>query len=81
MSVRILNVSGRLCAEIHLGLQDQMKAEWDGRDANGSEVPSGIYFVEVRSGNAQQRIKVLKVNRFSSTLVDPFSASNYTEAP
>ena len=32
---------------------------WDGRDAAGRPVPSGLYWVRLRAGNASPRVRLL----------------------
>ena len=36
-------------------------AEWDGRDANGRDVPAGVYFVRARSDRRESRVQLVRL--------------------
>ena len=50
--VRALNVNG---------VQGVNESMWDGTDDSGIQVPNGVYFYEVRSGNSRFRGKILVI--------------------
>jgi hypothetical protein len=69
VSVNIYDVSGRLVRKISVGfkpigyyLTRERAAYWDGRNATGEPVSSGVYFLQFIAGDfsATQRIVVLK---------------------
>jgi flagellar hook assembly protein FlgD len=35
--------------------------EWDGRDSDGSEVNSGMYYIKIISGNSSSMAKVIRL--------------------
>lgn len=62
--VAVYDAGGRLCrtvvqAELEPGSHDLV---WDGRDAGGRSVPSGIYFVVLRTPIGRHEQKLVKVN-------------------
>jgi hypothetical protein len=61
VSVRILNPAGRVLRELFSGrLQaGEVALDFDGRDRDGRELPSGVYFADVHAGNARQTLKLL----------------------
>lgn len=56
VAVELFDVRGRRVKQLVDTTLDAgyHRVEWDGRDASGSEVGSGVYFVRVRTANAQQ---------------------------
>ncbi|MEZ5066172.1 MAG: T9SS type A sorting domain-containing protein [bacterium] len=59
VSARILDVRGRVIRTLpdsRVGAIDRTFV-WDGR-SNGAPVPAGIYFVEIRQGNARESAKI-----------------------
>ncbi|MCK4256698.1 hypothetical protein KAX35_07400, partial [candidate division WOR-3 bacterium] len=51
--LRIYDLSGRLVRTFPLpsSLFSPLKIVWDGKDAKGNSVPSGIYFYELKTSN------------------------------
>lgn len=62
--VDIYDVRGRLVREVLRGdfPAGTWTRVWDGRDQNGDQAPSGIYFVRSRSGSEISAAKLIKVN-------------------
>ena len=69
VSVKIYDVGGRLVRTISVGfkpvgyyLTRERAAYWDGRNATGESVSSGVYFIQFIAGNfsATQRLVILK---------------------
>jgi len=44
VDVQIYNVKGQLVKFLYSGVSSSKILEWDGKDANGRELASGIYF-------------------------------------
>jgi len=42
-----------------LALKKDGRAVWDGRDASGAQVTSGVYFVRASAGESRQNIKLV----------------------
>ena len=59
-SVRFYDVAGRLLDEISPAVGTAY-LDWQGKDARGNALPSGIYFVAVKSGNREDTAKVILV--------------------
>lgn len=59
----IYDPRGRLCRELVDGEMEAGKhaTVWDGRDGEGRELPSGIYFAVLRSPAGDHRQKLIKV--------------------
>jgi len=64
VSLRVLDVAGRRVREIPpVWLSAGSHVEtWDGRSADGNPVPSGVYFIDVRTGR-ERRLERLLVTR------------------
>jgi hypothetical protein len=62
-TLRIADLSGRLVRAIDLGqpTPGSHRVEWDGRDAAGARVPSGVYFTELRVADRVIRGRVALV--------------------
>ena len=69
VTVKIYDVSGRLVRQLNIGLQEpgnyqnrENAAHWDGRDASGTRVASGIYFYTFTAGDFEstRRMVILK---------------------
>jgi flagellar hook assembly protein FlgD len=61
VNLEILNASGRRVCSL---LQDarssgEMRVAWDGRDARGRELPSGVYFARLGAGGRTVMEKVI----------------------
>jgi hypothetical protein len=59
--VVICNVQGKRVAEIlnqHL-LPGEASAEWDGRDASGSKVAPGTYFVHIKTASTERFVRLI----------------------
>jgi hypothetical protein len=59
VSIKVYNILGK---EIKLLLKENLppgehKIQWDGKDNEGSPLPSGIYFIQMKAGEYQQTIK------------------------
>jgi hypothetical protein len=62
VKVKIYNILGQLVREIEISnLKSQISKSiyWDGKDSQGLEVPSGVYFYEVTGEDIRQMV-VLK---------------------
>lgn len=57
--LRIYDIQGRLVRSEHWAIAPPSWA-WDGRDAVGRSVPSGIYTLELKQDGASQRIRVVR---------------------
>ena len=62
-TVSIYDVAGRLLRTLpaqscHAGLNERV---WDGTDADGNDVPSGVYFVRVKAGGESATGKIVLV--------------------
>ena len=69
VTVKIYDIGGGLVRELNVGLQEpgnyqsrESAAYWDGRDASGTRVASGIYFYTFTAGDFQstRRMVILK---------------------
>lgn len=61
-SVRVFNLRGELVRELHAGpFGDRASFRWDGTDANGASVASGVYLVEGRATDFERVVKVALV--------------------
>lgn len=68
VEVRIYNSAGQLVKVLDLGFRDagyytsrDTSVRWDGRDNNGEEVSSGVYFYTIRAGEYTATRKMLLV--------------------
>jgi hypothetical protein len=61
--VSIYDVSGRLVSVLASGFRPAGRHDvvWDGRDAAGGDVPSGVYFAQMTAGNFRSVRKLLLV--------------------
>jgi hypothetical protein len=66
VTIRIYNVSGQLVRMLVLGHKDaglyysrERAAHWDGKNAAGEKVASGVYFYHLRAGDFQATRKLL----------------------
>jgi hypothetical protein len=63
LAARVYDVSGRLMRSLDAGLVSQShRIVWDGRNDQGREVPTGVYFIEFRFGasRAMERVVVVR---------------------
>ncbi len=62
--INVFDANGRLIKNVYSGSQDQGSHSimWDGKDADGNKLNSGVYFVRIQSGNmiGSQRIVLAK---------------------
>ncbi len=63
VSIGVFDITGQLVTNL---VNSQYapgvyEIQWDGTDATGNEVPSGVYFVVMQAGAFQQAIKVIKI--------------------
>ncbi|MCA9759326.1 MAG: T9SS type A sorting domain-containing protein, partial [Candidatus Eisenbacteria bacterium] len=64
VSVRILDVSGRLVRQVRdneVLKVGRHSLDWDGTDRNGNEAPSGVYLVQVAAGGSVDSRRVTLV--------------------
>jgi hypothetical protein len=61
VSITIFDISGRLIREIETDITDfSIPVRWDGKNDNRSEVPAGLYIVQIRSGLKSGSVKIIK---------------------
>lgn len=62
VSVQITDVTGRLISSTNLGKlpEGSHEWEWDGKDAKGNKMASGIYFYKIRADNFSYENKIIK---------------------
>jgi hypothetical protein len=63
VTIQVFNVSGRLVRTLLEARKDigRHSVAWDGKDANGSSVPSGIYFCRMKTSNFDATRKMILV--------------------
>jgi FlgD Ig-like domain len=63
LAICIFDLNGSLVRELFSGSKEKGQHEiiWDGKNNNGKEQPSGIYFIQVQSKNQNKTLKVLKM--------------------
>ena len=63
ISVEVFDVAGRKVCDLYAGEAPTGRSEflWDGRDASGRELVSGVYFCKVRFGSMSISKKMLKI--------------------
>jgi hypothetical protein len=63
ISVEVFDVAGRKVCDLYAGETPAGRSEflWDGRDASGRELVSGVYFCKVRFGSMSISKKMLKI--------------------
>ncbi len=63
ISVEVFDVAGRKVCDLYSGEAPAGRSEflWDGRDASGRELVSGVYFCKVRFGSMSVSKKMLKI--------------------
>lgn len=60
-SISVFDISGRIIRIIETDLNDtSMPVRWDGKNAGGTEVPSGLYIVQIRTGLKAGSVKIIK---------------------
>jgi len=57
--VRIFDLSGRLVRTLDLGRGIRGTVAWDGHDAKGQRVPSGLYLLRLESGAQSARARLV----------------------
>ena len=59
VGLNIYNVMGQLVANVSKGRLDAgtYNVQWNGRDQNGNNLPSGLYFYELDGGKQFRKIK------------------------
>jgi flagellar hook assembly protein FlgD len=63
-SIKIYNLTGTVVRNLKadtLGAERQI-ITWDGRTGNGTEVPDGIYLVQVKTPQSTRTVKLVKTN-------------------
>jgi len=63
VSVDILDIRGHLVNRLHQGdlAEGQHEMRWNGNNRNGQAMPSGLYFVQIKSGGQSARHKMTLV--------------------
>jgi hypothetical protein len=63
VTVRILDPSGRLIRQLDSGVKGPGRhaLRWDGRDGEGRQMPTGIYFYELRAGSESYTGRMLMI--------------------
>jgi len=61
VSLQIYDVKGRLVRDLVEGVQSAGRhtATWDGKDGNGRELPTGVYFYRLKTGDFEATKKML----------------------
>jgi hypothetical protein len=60
--LRIFDVQGRRIAETDYGVRvSGSRLTWNGRDAGGREVPTGVYWAIIRAGDREWRRKIVRI--------------------
>ena len=61
MKVAVYNTRGQMVRELFEGFRDQgtHTLQWDGTDANGSALPSGMYVIRMTSGTQVYQRKAI----------------------
>ena len=61
--LQIYDVAGRVVKSFRIGRDALQSAQvsWDGRDDRNRQLPNGIYFIELKSGNQSVTEKVIKM--------------------
>jgi hypothetical protein len=61
VAVKIFDVSGRLIRGLETDITDSsIPVRWDGKSANGTQAPAGLYLVQVKTGKRIGIIKIVK---------------------
>lgn len=62
-TVMIFDMLGRKVREFHLGNIEpgEHKIQWDGRNENGNELPSGVFFIRFKCGENSVLNKMIKI--------------------
>lgn len=62
--LRVLDVSGRVVRVLDVGMKEagEHRIDWNGRDRQEQVVAPGIYFLELRAGDARVTKKVVRVD-------------------
>ncbi len=57
----IYDVAGKLVRKLYKGIYDQdfLKLVWNGKDINGNDVKSGVYFVRLITPTSQDCAKIV----------------------
>ncbi|MFO7626181.1 MAG: FlgD immunoglobulin-like domain containing protein, partial [Candidatus Fermentibacteraceae bacterium] len=63
MTFQVFDIAGRLVRTQSIGNSPagQHTITWDGRDSQGAELASGVYFIRLRGAEQQASAKVLLV--------------------
>jgi flagellar hook assembly protein FlgD len=63
--ITVLDLQGRRLAVLFDGFHQagRWSVSWDGRDAGGTSVPPGIYFVRAQAGNLAASRKIVLLRR------------------
>ncbi len=61
VTLRVFDMNGRLIRTLVDETREagQQESAWDGRDDSGSRAPAGVYFVALRDGVAESRVRVV----------------------
>jgi hypothetical protein len=63
LKLAIFDVSGRLVRRFdYMTLRQSDYIIWDGADDAGKQLPPGVYFIELKSGNLSQTVRVVLID-------------------
>jgi len=59
VNIRVYNIVGKEITQLlnETRISGEYEIIWNGKDSNGNEMPSGIYFITMKAGNFQSTIK------------------------
>ncbi|HET6462803.1 MAG TPA: FlgD immunoglobulin-like domain containing protein [Candidatus Krumholzibacteria bacterium] len=60
VSVRVYSVTGALVRDLYAGVATgDFSVRWDGTDTRGTQVASGTYYAQIRTGAQKQTLKLV----------------------
>ena len=62
LSISIYDMSGKIIRQLKTSISSDaiQSVEWDGKSAEGSLAPGGIYFVQVRTSTRSESVRIIK---------------------
>ncbi|MGC1390247.1 MAG: alpha-amylase family glycosyl hydrolase [Bacteroidales bacterium] len=62
VSLSVFDITGKIIRQLKTSIStDEVQSvKWDGKSANGTSVPGGIYFVQVRTATRSETVKIIK---------------------
>jgi hypothetical protein len=62
LSISIYDMSGKIIRQLKTSISSDaiQSVEWDGKSAEGSLAPGGIYFVQVRTSTRSETVTIIK---------------------